>query len=197
MEYIQHKVSLVHSIFGGKRPKIGFGSSFLKVTGKVYQQCTATKTDRYFNILRKVLYPKGKKSLSRKMLNYLNPQALALWYMDDGSLKACHKKCDGKISSISLSISTYCTREEAEIIQLYFKETWDIAFNLAYHSGCKSYYMRAGTKEANKFIELIRKYIIPSMLYKIDPYLLNSQKARVPSPHKRINNWGEDIVHTT
>jgi|TARA_R100001244_G_scaffold131912_1_gene106225 hypothetical protein len=185
LEYASHKIDLLHSIFGGKKNKIIFSTQFLKKTGKTYKMCIARKGHKYFRILRKWLYPEGKKRYTRKILDMLTPHGLAIWYMDDGNLKTCHKTKTGKITSISLTISTYCSLEEAQIIRDYFNEVWQIDFSLAYHKTFNSYYMRARTQEANKFIDLVRPYMIPTMLYKVDP-------------HERLapQNVGDDIVRS-
>lgn len=167
IEYLEHKLKLICKIFGGKVPTINVHIQSLKVTGKEYEMCSATKSHKYFRFLHKLIYSNnGKKYYTRQFLDMLTPLGIAIWYMDDG-YKSFHKNKDGNITSGSTVISTYCTKEEAEIVCQYFKEIWDIEFKLAYHSTCKSYCVRANTKNSRKFVELIRQYIVPSMQYKI------------------------------
>lgn len=141
--------------------------TFLKKTNKFYDILQLQKTHKYFRTLHRLLYCQdGKKEYTRKMLNMLTPQGIALWYMDDGCSKVC---CNtgGKITSCSTVICTYCTEQEANIIHDYFLETWGIEFKLAYHSTFKKYSVRANTANSKKFRKLIEQYIIPSMEYKI------------------------------
>lgn len=166
-DYLQHKVDILHKIFGGKKPVLVRREQFLKKTGKTYQMVKATKHNKYFRVLRRFMYPKGVKTYRREVLNFLNPQGLALWYQDDGWLKRNRNK-EGKITSVNLGISTYCSEEEADIICDYFKEMWDIEFRKKYHKTFKKWVVTAPTKEAKKFMRLVFKWVHPSMSYKID-----------------------------
>ena len=100
------------------------------------------------------------------MLNKLNKLAIAIWYMDDGCLSAKRRK--GKINAWQLLINTYISKEDNQVIIDYFKETWDIQFNLNKHRDL--YRLRCGTKEARKFIKIVKPYIydkIKCMEYKV------------------------------
>lgn len=176
-DYLEYKIDLLHSIFGRKRTK----STPTKTTlsnGKTYLCYQTVKSHTYFNLLHRWIYPQGQKIYTRHVLDMMTPQALAIWFMDDGNGKFPRNK-QGSVSGFHICIATYCPLEEALIIRDYFKEKWDIEFKMAYHSRFNSYYMRANTKEANKFINLIKQYVIPSMQYKIDPIQnLNWQERR-------------------
>lgn len=121
------------------------------------------KKHRYFKSLRKWIYKNNKKTISRKILNMLNRQAIAIWYMDSGSLSP--KKKNNKICAYQLRLNTYLTKEESQIIIDYFKEVWDFRFGLNKSKG--SYVLRMGTKEARRFSNFIRPYVIPCMEYKL------------------------------
>lgn len=157
-EYVEHKRDLIHSIIGGRKPKI---------TRSKYTEFTYfrfTKTHRYFRVIHRWLYPGGKKKLTRKLLDKLNAQAIAIWYMDDGSLKAL--KQNGKIHAFNIRIATcFKEKEEAQMVIDYFYEVWDIKFR---HMKDKDYHsIRCGTREARKFIKIVEPYMIPCMKYKI------------------------------
>lgn len=158
IEYLNHKAKLLHSIFGGKKPHVNI------IDNSGYEGCILYKTDRYFKVLRKLLYPDGKKKISRDVLKYLTPEGIALWYMDDGSLSA--KKRNGKIHAYDLTINTYISKEENEEIIEYFRDIWDIKFTVV--KSKSSYRIRCGTREARKFIKIIEPYIVESMRYKIN-----------------------------
>lgn len=124
---------------------------------------TIEKGHKYFRILRKWIYKNDKKYLSRKILNMLDLPAIAIWYMDDGSLSA--KKKNGKICAYELTLNTYLSKEENQIIIDYFKEMWNVQFGLNKSKGL--YRLRMGTKEARKFSTLIKNYVIDCMEYKL------------------------------
>lgn len=75
--------------------------------------------------------------------------------MDDGSLSA--EKINGKTHAYKLGIATYLSYEENKVIANYFKEKWDIQFNI--HKDGSHYRLRMGTKEARKFIKLVKPYV--------------------------------------
>lgn len=153
--YIEHKASLLERVYG-RKPKV------YSFNNNGYSGYEIQKADKYFRILYKWLYPNRKKTYSGKVLKYLNEQALALWYMDDGSLSA--KKRNGIIHAYELHINTYCSKEECETIVNYMKSSWNVNFTIVKNKNL--YRIRCGTKEARKFLALIDSYIIDSMRYK-------------------------------
>jgi hypothetical protein len=157
-EYIDYKAELLLSVFGGKKPNV------VLFNNNGYPGYRMMKTHKYFKILRELLYKDNHKLITRRCLDYLTPQGLAIWYMDDGNL--AKKKRNGKIHAYELYLNTFVTDEEHDEIINYFKEKWDINFSkVKNHNG---YRLRCGTKEARKFIKIIDKYVIPSMKYKTD-----------------------------
>ena len=157
IELITLKRDLLHSILGGKSPKIE------KFNNSGYPGLKFSKGSKYFRVLRKWLYPNGTKKISRFLLNKLELEGIAIWYMDDGGLSA--KRRNGKVYAYELFLNTHISKEENQIIIDYFKEVWDIQFQQVKNKG--SYRLRMGTYEIRKFIPLIQKHIIPSMQYKI------------------------------
>lgn len=169
-EYCVWKRDLVYSICGGtKEPKIGYRTIKLKNSDNEYYACRFTKIHEYFIHLRKKLYPNGRKIITRELLDMLDLQGIAIWFMDDGS---CYKKdneAGTKSIMFDLRIGTDCfTKEENELIVEYFKEVWDISFYVYYKKKENSWIIRARKNAALAFIELIKPYIIPSMSYKIE-----------------------------
>ena len=121
---------------------IGFQTQSLPIFVKYYSLC----------------YPGGKKTFTMEWLNQLTEEGLAYWHMDDGSIMGLKKRF--KISSYS------STLEEHKIIQQYFKERWGIDMHIALCNVTKYYHIELNAKNRNKFINLIRPYLIPSMEYK-------------------------------
>lgn len=161
-EYLEYKKDILEKIIGGKSITIHKTKNIVK--GKEYHGFSIRKCNKKkLQPIRQMLYDQnGKKLFTREILNKLTLQGIAIWYMDDGSLSS--EKVDGKIHAYKLSIATYLTKEENKVIQQYFKEKWNINWNI--HKDGNKYRLRMGTKEARKFIQLIKPYIIPSMMYK-------------------------------
>lgn len=129
-----------------------------------YPAISYEKGHKYFRIIRKWLYKDSKKKISRYILNKLNVEGIAIWYMDDGCLS--YKKRNGKIHARELTLNTYLSKEENDIIITYFKDVYNIHFKIS--KSKNKYRLRMGTIEAKKFVQLIKPYIHESMLYKID-----------------------------
>lgn len=173
LPYLQHKVDLLHSLVGGKKPKIHLLDKFDPRTKRTYKSCVATRTSRLFKHIRKIFYPNGKKLISLNVLKYLDAEGLAIWFQDDGWSQFRLSKKTGKISSQQSYLGTYCTKDEALLIQTYFKQIWNLEFKYyPTHNG--SYVMCANTKDSLDFIEIIKPYIIPMFEYKIRPINLTT-----------------------
>lgn len=157
-DYIEYKSELLLNMFGGNQPKVH------KFNNSGYIGYRMSKTHKYFRIIYKLLYPNGKKYISRQCLNFLSPKGIAIWYMDDGNL--AKKKKNGKIHAYELYLNTFVSDEENQTIIDYFKEVWNIKFSKVKNNG--GYRLRCGTIEARKFINIIKEYVLPSMQYKID-----------------------------
>lgn len=158
-EYLEYKSELLLSIFGGKKNKTCY-----RKTKDGYETYRYGKSDKYIGILSRRLYRNGVKNFSREILDMLNLEGIAIWYMDDGSLIAKYR--NGKIHAYDLTLNTYLSKEENEIIIEYFKDIWHVEFKLNKSKG--KYRLRMGTREARRFIKLIEPYVIPSMSYKIN-----------------------------
>jgi hypothetical protein len=164
-EYIEWKANLCRSITGNRcnvREKI---VKERVINGKITPELLAyrfTCSNNYFRVLRKWLYPQGKKVLSKKYISYLDEQGIAIWYMDDGST---YIPKQGK-TCFSCEISTHIPEKDAlELIEL-FKEKWNISFFL--HKKAENQFnIRCYTKEAYKFIQLIKPFVPQCMEYKV------------------------------
>ncbi|NEO33127.1 MAG: DNA endonuclease [Symploca sp. SIO3C6] len=118
-------------------------------------------------VLVKKLYKAGSKTITRKFLNLLTPQGIAIWFMDDGSKS--FKKRDGKVHALNLCLNTNIPKPENEIVVAYFQQVWGFKWGLS--KGKDSYRLRMGTKEGRKFLAFISPYIHESMLYKVQTSL--------------------------
>lgn len=159
-DYINYKVTLLHSLLGGKKPVVNHYLCKWP-DGSSYKQVRAEKAHRYFRVLRNWLYP---NKYNVKYLRYLTPHALAIWFMDDGSIIANNKYKDGTCSSARTNLHLCTDKSKAEDVCKYFLDNWSIKFTTFLEKG--TYSIRCFHKEGKKFHELIHQYIIPSMSYK-------------------------------
>lgn len=121
-------------------------------------------THKFFRVLRERCYSSDRKPIySAKMLEKLSAEAIAIWYMDDGSLYA--KKKDGKVHAYELVISMYCDEISAQNAICYFDKFHGIHFTIKRNKGLCS--IRCGTTEARKFIALVRPFMFDGLLYKV------------------------------
>ena len=133
-----------------------------KYNTSVYQ--FTTNTNDLTKYLVNLFYPNDKKIISKEALEQLTLEGIAWWYMDDGSMSI--KKIDGKPRGAEITLNTYLTAEENQIIIDFFQNQYNITWKLNKSKG--KYRLRMGKKEGKKFFALIEPYIIDSMKYKID-----------------------------
>lgn len=120
----------------------------------------------FIKLMRRVFYRPKKVVGNRQLLNRLDAKGIAIWYMDDGALS--FRKTKDKIHGIYVRISTCSSKEENQVIIDYFRDEWNISF-YQFKEGKNTFSLCCGTKEAVKFIEIVKPYVsqIPSMTYKI------------------------------
>lgn len=168
-EYCRHKRDRIHSIFGGKMNEFTRNTHTLS-NGKQYQTIGFQKTHKYLRLLHRWMYSaEGKKYITRDVLEKLTLEGIAYWYMDDGSLTVLRNKRTGKPSSLVVRISTYVSEEEVDNIILFFKETLGITAKKGFCGRTEKFIVRIATNNSIRFLNMIYKYIHPSMDYKIKP----------------------------
>ena len=182
--YLHHKANILHSVLGGKEPSIY--TSKKEANGKVYVNHQMYKNHTYFRQMHRVLYPQGIKVYSEKMLGYLNDHSLAIWYMDDGSGVVCKNKNKTPCGCMT-RLSTYCTKEEAELLKWWFNEKYRIDPKFDVDNRNDKYSLRFNTKNSREFVSIVSPYMFKDCRYKIehvDKYV----------PRVRSTLRGEDIV---
>lgn len=165
-EFLQWKINLLTDL-GLKTNGIKtYTSSCGYNKGKevIYTQMAINPT---IKALRRTVYT-PEKSFTRKLLDWLTPLGIAIWYMDDGLINVNTSEQRSSIQH-TIKISTCEDKSTVEMMIEYFKDVWGISFRLFKERG--KYYSLASSTEADciKFVELIRPYItqVPTMLYKI------------------------------
>ena len=160
-DYLRHKAEILRQLtdvtvgdVGGKYPGI----------------YARTKNHPLYTRLRKLAYPEGKKVVTKTWLNWLTPQGLAIWYMDDGSLNksySINKSGRRRIFSRQLFLHTCSfSLEENELLVSFIEKTFDIKFRIKKNG--KYLRLNIGAVEANRFLEIVKPYIVPCMEYKTD-----------------------------
>ncbi len=124
---------------------------------------------------RKVFYPRGKKIVPKNIAELLiDPIALAVWYMDDGTL-------DYRIHShYSFTFSTDAfTTEDVQLLQNTLLKNFDIESSIQTPSsrGKKYTKLYIGKNGREKFLNIIKPYMLNCFAYKIPPtYSLTPQR---------------------
>lgn len=157
-DYVEYKFSLVKDLCTTKQ-LITRESNGTKQYGFRLRVTKFTKT------LRRVLYPNGKKTISRKILNRLDPQGLAIWWMDDGSCSNIVYEPTNKPRTSISTLSTCVSREENQVIIDYFLEKHRVRFG---QRKMKNHYaLVCRMKEGRKLKNIIGSFVIESMKYKL------------------------------
>ena len=173
VEYLKWKINLLNELKIKNNGLKGYVSScgYNEGMDVIYSQMSVIPT---IKALRKSIY-KPKKIINKKLLNWLDPRGLAIWYMDDGHINVNTSEQRANIQH-TIKISTCVDIDNAKMIIEYFKEKWNINFRLLKE---KSHYSIASCSEQDciNFIKIIKPYIlqVPSLLYKIRKDLTKEQ----------------------
>jgi hypothetical protein len=108
-------------------------------------------------------YPHGKKIIPLDTIAELlqNPLTIAVWFMDDGNIV----RRKGKIQGYHLNTQSF-SQEENELLSSVLRSTYGISCSVEKNH---TYFRLAIYRQYDRerFVELIREYIQPSMQYKI------------------------------
>lgn len=111
-----------------------------------------------FRFYGQLFYINRKKVIPKTISKLVTPLSLAVWFMDDGSLKSTEHK--------ARILNTHCFSElDLKRLQDMFLKKFHIETTLRKQKEGKQIYIPSG--EVEKFITLIEPFIIPSMEYKI------------------------------
>ena len=130
----------------------------------LYSQLSINPT---IKALRRSVYT-PKKTFTRRLLNWLDAQGLAIWYMDDGCINVNTSKQRSTIQH-TIKIATCVDEPTVDMIINYFLEVWNVKFR-KFPEGKETFSIASSSEEdCSKFISIVRPYIeqVPSLLYKI------------------------------
>jgi recombination protein RecA len=119
----------------------------------------------------------GKKVLTEEHLKQLTPLALAVWFMDDGSFtlrsKGLQARTDGGSGRVQFCIEAMTEGSRDRLVD-YLRDThgFDVSWRLAGTRG--KAVLTFSTASSKAFLELVARYVHPSMGYK----LLESLRGR-------------------
>lgn len=165
-EFLEWKIDLLNK-FGFKNNGV---KEYISICGYnkgnkvLYSQMSLNPT---IKALRRTVYT-PKKHITRRLLNWLTPIGLAIWYMDDGCINVNTSKQRSSIQH-TIKIATCVDLDTAQVVIDYFKEVWDVQFR-PFKEGKGTYSIASSTEsDCAAFIQIIRPYIeqVPSLLYKI------------------------------
>ncbi|WP_416274525.1 hypothetical protein [Lamprobacter sp.] len=161
-------------------------STYRNGPGGRYTAYQFSKNHSYFGQVHRWLYPNGKKLFTRKVLDMLTPEGLAIWYMDDGHARK-NTNSRGFVSSVATDIATQCTEVEAQVIVDWLQDRFGLEFKVRCNKRCspgKQFYIQANTSASNQFASIIAPHVPECMLYKLAHVAaLSSHECRAPVSH--------------
>jgi len=111
-----------------------------------------------FRFYAQQFYEGGKKVIPELIRKLLDPLALAVWFMDDGSLKSDHHR------TYIIHALGY-ERKDLERVKEVFQSKFGIA--VALHRQYDRWRLYIVSESASGFRELISPHVIPSLKYKL------------------------------
>lgn len=129
------------------------------VNGKLYRKYWFNTISHVaFQFFAKQFYHQGKKTVPKLVHKWLTPLGLAVWFMDDGSIKSNHHR--------ALIINTQCYSDaDLHLLQRVLKDKYEISTKLRKQKEGKQIYLLAVSVQ--QFVNIIRPYIVPEMEYKL------------------------------
>ena len=124
---------------------------------KSYKMCRLHFDDISLYPYYTLIYKNGKKQITSELLNQIDERALAVWYLDDGSL--------GKSVTVTISVVGYGNKSCERFVK-WMKKKYKIEFIIMKTK--VGNVLRLRKKESLKFIELIKPYVqVKCLKYKI------------------------------
>lgn len=149
LDYLQYKVSMLPKLW---KSKIRVLESKAEISSISHPILTY-----YYN----KFYNNGTKILPTDLISDIEPLALSILFMDDGSY-------DKNTNSIYISLCNFTKLENETFIQM-LKDKFNIDASLMKKGkiGKKYFHIYIKASSRDNFRNLVRPYLIPSMLYKI------------------------------
>jgi hypothetical protein len=155
-EYAVWKAGLLENLTS---VRITDGVSHCK--GKEYPKVRVlSKTHPLYTHLWKRFYHNGRKTIDHFLMNCLTPLGLSIWYQDDGHLKNHENYLTPMLETNNFNVS------EHEIMTKCLADKFHLEFRTN-HLNAQYLMLRLRRKDRERFFDIIREYIHPTMNYKI------------------------------
>jgi len=122
--------------------------------------CFSTLSHGSLRFYGQQFYRYGKKVIPRLIGKMLTPLALAVWFMDDGSIKS------NKHRALVIHSQSFNKQDLGRVIKVLEKK-YGIKSTLRKRNDGSGYILYFLSETVDKFIDLVAKYILPSMKYKL------------------------------
>lgn len=141
---------------------------------KEYQQiCIYSTASPTLTELFNKIYLNNKKSVTKEILDKLEPLGIAVWYCDDGNYNYGRKK---------ISIATLgFTKQENELIKEWLSENFGIMSTIRELKSKFTrgrFFIEISNNNKEKFIALIKPYVHESMSYKLGLDTIREENAQ-------------------
>lgn len=136
----------------------------IKKEGRFFYYRIYSYTFSYFNYFHNLFYKldpltnKYIKIIPIELFHFLTPQALAIWFMDNGS----------KFKNGGYKIATNCfTYNEIEYLSFILKNKFNLKCNIHSSGINKGFIIYIFKSSRDHFFKLVKPYMVPSMYYKL------------------------------
>lgn len=120
-----------------------------------------------FRFYARQFYQRGKKVVPKQIQHWLTPAALAVWYMDDGSLKSSQHRAR------ILNTQGFTKREVSRLTESLRKQ---FGLKTQLRKQPEGYQILIGGESYDELCKLLQPYIILSMRYKLAAPHSSTQK---------------------
>ena len=127
---------------------------------------------------------KNTKFIPDWILDKIDERGIAIWYMDDGSIRN-YKNKDGTTSNY---ISIHSNNFDYESQEKFVKKFLQYEIKCAIHKNRKYYYLRFNKENSLKLLELIKPYVHKSMEYKLNENKPDENKPYENKPYENKPN---------
>ena len=122
--------------------------------------CFSTISHGALRFYAQQFYADGKKIMPRMISKLLTPVALAVWFMDDGSVKSKQHR------ALVIHAQSF-NQSDLQRVILVLEKKYGIKSALRKRTDGNGYVLYLLAETIGKFIDLVEEYILPSMRYKL------------------------------
>lgn len=120
----------------------------------------STLSHSAFRFYGQQFYGSGKKSIPKVIHKLLTPLALAVWFMDDGSIKSNHHK------ALVIHAQSFSQDDLQKMINVLEKK-FGVKAKLRKRRDGSGFVLYILSETIEKFVKLVKPYILPSLSYKL------------------------------